>query len=228
MPIWPGELPTAEPIPDFIGRQLKLADVEVDLVRRLLILSADHGFEPGTVAVRALAGCGVTPWRAVMGGLSVSVGRRTRVSNIDAISRFMSELIASPDPDKTVVRRIRDGEPLPGFESILYPHGDPRGRAIFDHARKVHEGDERVTKLDAAFEVVRSIQDRGPNLALASLFVGRRIGLAPRHTLFNVGRAAGWIAHAIEQYQLGEWDHQLGSYRGPLPVSDGTAGPRIG
>jgi citrate synthase len=35
--------------------------------------------------------------------------------------------------------------------------------------------------------------------------------------LFHLGRAAGWIAHAIEQHQAGETEHLRSVYTGPLP-----------
>src|SRR3984893_1303218 len=49
---------TAEPLHLFVARNRELSLPLGDLVRRLLILSADHAFEPGTVAVRTLGSTG--------------------------------------------------------------------------------------------------------------------------------------------------------------------------
>ncbi|MGA0599273.1 citrate/2-methylcitrate synthase [Caulobacter sp. KR2-114] len=211
------DAPSAAPIHTFIGERMALRAAETDLVRRLLVLAADHGFEASTIAARSIAGGGVTPWRAVIGGFCVTVARRSKSGNLTSIGRFVSEVAASVDPLEPVIRRVRDGEPLPGFDPGLYPQGDPRAKAIFDQARHVYDGDIEHRRMEQAFAAAREIRGVRPNFALACLFVGRKIGLAPRHTLFNVGRAAGWIAHAIEQHELGEWVHPAGSYSGPAP-----------
>lgn len=211
------DAPSAEPIHAFIGARLNLRPAETDLVRRLLVLAADHGFEAGAIAARAIAGAGVTPWRAVIGGFCVTVARRSRTGNMASIGRFVSEVAGSADPTEPVVRRIRDGEPLPGFDAGLYPQGDPRAQAIFDQVRAVYAGDVEHRRMEQALAAALDIQGARPNFALACLFVGRKAGLAPRHTLFNIGRAAGWVAHAIEQYEQGEWGHPLGTYQGPPP-----------
>jgi citrate synthase len=72
--------PTQEPIHKYIARQLGANATQAELIRRQLVLAADHGFQPGAVAVRALASTGVTPWRPVIAGLSVTLGCRKRLS----------------------------------------------------------------------------------------------------------------------------------------------------
>ncbi|HEV2365770.1 MAG TPA: citrate/2-methylcitrate synthase [Caulobacteraceae bacterium] len=217
--------PATLPLPQFIARRLQRSEVDADLIRRALVLSADHGFEPGTVAVRTVASTGVTPWRAVITGLSATGGRRPRIGVYDAISRFVSEIIASPDPDDPVLRRIRDGETLPGFDSPVYQHGDPRARTLLAFCAEAFADDRAFRKLASALALIREVRGLEPNFALAHVFVGSRIGLTHRPSLFHLGRAAGWIAHAIEQYAVGENVHVEGLYSGPLPqeIAPGTS-----
>ena len=130
--------PSEGPIHQFIADQLKRPPEDAELVRRLLILSADHGFEPTTYVVRSVASSGVSPWRAVNAGLTVSVGRRNHLGSIEATNRLLREIAEAPDPEAPIVQRIRDGEILHGFESPrylggdpIYDQGDPRARAMF-------------------------------------------------------------------------------------------------
>lgn len=211
------EEPPAGPIHEFIAARLKRGAAEADLVRHMLILSADHGFEPGTVAVRAVASTGVTPWRSVIAGLSISFGRRARLGEVEATRRLLQEIEASTDPGEPVIRRIKNGEDLPGFASPVYAHGDPRGRGLIRACANVLAGDQSFVKLEQALTVVRDTQDREPNFALASLFVLERLGVGARSALFHLGRSAGWIAHSIEQYQAGEMRHRPELYLGALP-----------
>ena len=209
--------PTAEPIHLFLTRELKLSSHESELVRRMLVLSADHGFERGTHAVRALAGTGITPWRTVIGGLSVTLGRESKIGGFDSINRLVSEIAASSDPRGVIIQRIRASDSLPGFGSSVYPHGDPRARALFGFCSEVYVNDTAFRRLSEAIQAVKEIRALEPNFAFACIFVGLKLGFGPHESLFHVGRAAGWIAHTIEQYQYGEMNRQKGIYRGPLP-----------
>ncbi|MGI8839276.1 MAG: citrate/2-methylcitrate synthase [Caulobacteraceae bacterium] len=216
--------PPCEPIHLFVARQLDRPPEEAELIRRMLVLSADHGFEPGALAVRAVAAAGVTPWRAVITGLSVSIGRRSRLSGLDAISRLLREIAESRDPEAPVVQRLRDGETLPGFDPPIYRegepvyrNGDPRARALLAYCEEIFAADQGFGKLKKALSMVREIKGLEPNNALVCLYIFQRVGVGPRSTLFHLGRAAGWIGHAIEQHQAGEMEHRRGLYTGPLP-----------
>jgi citrate synthase len=191
--------------------------LQSELIRRQLVLAADHGFQPGMVAVRAIASSGVTPWRSVIAGLSVTLGCRTRIGRWGAVSRLLSEIVSSSDPAQPIVQRIRAGEPVPGFDAPLYAQGDPRARSLLAFCATAFARDPAYQRLSQALCTAKSIQGLQPNFALAFLFVDSKTGLTPPHSLFHVGRCAGWIAHAMEQFQAGEPERILGVYRGALP-----------
>lgn len=213
--------PSADPVHLAVARKLDLAPAVSDLVRRMLILSADHSFEPGTVAVRTVASTGVTPWRSLIAGLSVTLGRPARLGSYEAVFRMIVELAESKNPRAMIVSRIRDGEIIPGFDTIntqVHPAGDPRARAAFEFCRAALAKDSAFARLELAAEIVREARNLEPSFALMCIFVGWKIGLRSHDSLFHLGRAAGWIAHAIEQYQSGESTRQPERYQGPLPV----------
>jgi citrate synthase len=213
---------TTEPLHLFVAHNRELSPPLGDLVRRLLILSADHAFEPGTVAVRTVASTGVTPWRSLISGFSVTLGRRGRMGSFEAIHRFVVEIVACSDPYAMVVGRIRDGERLPGFDGYtaasVHPNGDPRARAIFENCGAVLAKDPAFARLKEVAAAIKEIKNEEPSFALMCVFVGWKIGLNPQDSLFHLGRAAGWVAHAIEQYQAGETYRQPETYQGALPV----------
>jgi citrate synthase len=214
---------TAEPIHLFVARNQDVSPPLAELVRRLLILSADHAFEPGTVAVRTVASMGVTPWRSLISGFSVTLGRRGRMGSFEAMHRFVVEAVACSDPYAMVVGRIRDGEPLPGFgtftsSATVHPSGDPRARSLFEFCSVILVKDPAFVRLKALAAAIREIKNLEPSFAFMCVFVGWKIGLRPQDSLFHLGRAAGWVAHAIEQYQAGETYRQPETYQGSLPV----------
>lgn len=211
------EAPSTDPVHLYVARQLGLDETGADLVRRLLVLSADHGFEPGAYAVRAVAANGVTPWRSVMTGLLVSVGRRSMLSRHEAADRLLAEVLDGPDSTSPVLRFLRDGEAIPGFEASLYGPADPRAEAVLETLAAVGADDPAFRRLTQVIEVARDARGAHPSFMLVSRFVGRRLGLSAAQSLFPLGRAVGWIAHAIEQLERGEAEHREGLYSGPLP-----------
>lgn len=200
-----------------IGRRLGLDADWTDLVRRVLVLSADHGLEAATYVVRAAASVGMTPYRSVLTGLVASAGRRQAFGRIDGPARLLDEILSAADPTAPIVRRLREGDPMPEFHSPLYPAGDPRAAALMARLEARLGDDREVRALRSALEVVEDARGGRPDFAFLNLFVNRRIGLDRRDSAFFLGRSAGWIAHAIEQYASGRFDRPPLVYTGPLP-----------
>jgi citrate synthase len=211
------ERPSAEPIHELLGRHLGANALQTELIRRQLILAADHGFEPGSMAVRVIASTGVTPWRFVIAGLSVILGCRTNLSRWGAVGRLLAEINSSPNPTRPIVERVRAGEAIPGFQAPMHARGDPRARSLLDFCANVLAKDAAYQRLAEALCAARSMQGLEPNFALAFLFVDSKTGVGSDRSLFHIGRCAGWIAHAIEQFQAGEPERIVGVYKGALP-----------
>jgi citrate synthase len=88
-------------------------------------------------------------------------------------------------------------------------------------------GDREYKLLKRALQTANDYKGLQPNFALATLFADMKFRSAKKsrtqnadfsETPFIVGRTAGWIAHAIEQYSLGETGRRTVNYRGLLPA----------
>jgi citrate synthase len=209
---------SADPIHEQIGKALKLSKEWVDLVRRILVLSADHGFSPSAYAVRTAASVGVTPYRTVAAGLALAAGRYSAFGRLDAMSRFVDELTATSEPQNIIVRRLREGEELPGFGGVgIYSDGDPRAQALLAQLDKVCSRDQAFRRLKIAIASVAEINGLTPDFALPAMFVNRCVGLKAQDFIWLLGRTVGWVAHSIEQSQLGPFDRIPYTYIGDLP-----------
>jgi len=107
---------------------------------------------------------------------------------------------------------------VPGFDAPLYAQGDPRARSLLSFCATVFARDAGYQRLTQALAAAKEIQGLEPNFALAFLFVDGKTGRAAGRSLFHVGRCAGYIAHAIEQFKWGEPKRVLGEYKGELPA----------
>lgn len=193
-----------EPSPLPVHRQLaaawRLDEVGADLVRRALVLLADHELNASTFVARCIASTGATPYAAVSGALAALSGWRHGGASAQAEALFR-ELGDSAEPLPVLAARLARGEAIPGLGQPLYPQGDPRALAIIEALRAARpEPGARVAKAAlAAMELVGQL----PNVDFALGGLATALGLHPGAALaiFLVARSVGWIAHAMEQYE---------------------------
>lgn len=204
-----------------IAEHLGLDETWSNIVRRLLVLSADNGIEAGTYVVRAAASAGITPYRSVLAGLVVSAGRRQNFGRISGLSRLLEEILIAADPEEPVIRRIREGEALPSSSAGTYADGDPRAMALLGCLEEALAGDRDFEALRSALAVAEDALGHHPDIALLTMFVNRKIGLDQNDSCHFLGRSVGWIAHAIEQQAAGGFHRPPVVYTGPLPGGRG-------
>ena len=209
--------PSAEPVHVVLAGGLEAPAEYVDIVRRLLVLFADHELSAPTYAVRAAANTGGTPYQAVTAGLVASKGRRVNEGRAPAVRRLISEVLGDPDPSRPVLERFRSEETIPGFSHSLYRSGDLRARALLTVLADRFGGEEDVRRLIVAIHVARDLAGVEPDLALLAFFVERKLKPQLGSVLPLVARSVGWIAHAYEQMESGPMVRPRTAYTGVLP-----------
>jgi citrate synthase len=217
--------PDAGAIHETVAKALGVNRELADLIRCILVLSADHGFEAGTYAVRTCATAGVTPYRSVLAGLAVVTGRRSNSGRSEAVMRLLNEIADEPEPERPIVQRLQDGAKVPGFGSSYYATGDPRALFLMNRYEHMFGDEKGFRKLKRAIAAVKELCDLEPDFIFASVYAHLRLGLESKQSLFPLGRSVGWIAHSIEQFEAGETMRASESYTGQLPVLKGASKP---
>ncbi len=195
----------AEPAHRRLARNWGLDEAGTDIVRRCLVLLADHELNASTFVARCVASTGATPYAVVSAALGALSGRRHGGAVVRAEEVFR-ELAQSGDPMTAMAERLARGEAVPGIGHPLYPEGDPRAVAI-------------LYAISALVPQARRLVGWRPNVDFALAAAASALEL-PRHAalgLFVIGRTVGWIAHAIEQYESGTLIRPRARYTGPRP-----------
>jgi citrate synthase len=181
-----------------------------DLIRRALVLLADHELNASTFAARVAASTGASLAASALAGLSALSGPRH--GGATAALRGLLAESAEIGPAAAIAARHGEGQAIPGFGHPLYPEGDPRAAALIDRLSLTAE-------LQALRTAVESQTGMGANVdfALTALADTLRLPRDAPLALFAVARCAGWIAHAMEQGQSDQLIRPRARYVGPEP-----------
>jgi citrate synthase len=183
-----------------------------DLIRRALVLLADHELNASTFTVRCAASTGLNLYDAVIAGLAALKGPKHGGASVLA-SRLVKTLVDN-DVAPVIRERVALGERFAGFGHGIYKRGDPRAMSLLDAlaragaARKfTREIPERIAEATGEFVNI--------DYALAVLVHSLRLPLGSELALFAMARSVGWIAHASEQLQHGGLIRPRARYVGP-------------
>jgi citrate synthase len=181
-----------------------------DLIRRMLVLVADHELNPSAFAARVAASTGASLSASALAGLATLSGPRHGGATA-AVRTFAAEAVQL-GPRAAIANRLVEDRSLPGFGHMLYPDDDPRAAALLERFKPPPE-------LLALSEAVQAVAGIAPNVDFALMAASQALRLPPDapFAIFLVARCAGWIAHAIEQGQADTLIRPRARYIGPEP-----------
>ncbi len=190
-----------------------------EVIRMALVLCADHELNVSAFTARCAASAGASPYDTVAAALATVKGSR-HGGETERVAALLAEARTPKRARAVMAARLRRGERLPGFGHPLYPDGDPRAEQLMALAKTglAHAQWELVHAVAAA---ARQLLHDRPNVDFGLVALARtwRLPESAPLVLFALGRTAGWIAHAIEQYASGELIRPRASYTGPTPIS---------
>lgn len=167
-----------------------------------LVLLADHELAASTLAARVAASVRADPYAVVTAGLGVLAGPLHGGAAL-GVERLLAETAEPEDVPRVIDERLRSGERIPGFGHTVYKNGDGRGEVLLDLVRAAVPDSDRVAVADAfVAELTRRKLPR-LNIDFAIATLGAVAGMVPGsgQAIFAIARTAGWLAHALEEYE---------------------------
>jgi citrate synthase len=186
-----------------------------DLIRRTLVLLADHELNASTFTVRCAASTGLNLYDAVIAGLAALKGPKH--GGAGALASQLVKMLVDHDVAPVIRERVALGERFAGFGHGVYKRGDPRAISLLNALTRAgaprkftREVPERIAEATGEFVNI--------DYVLAVLVHSLRLPAGSELALFAMARTVGWIAHAGEQLQNGRLIRPRARYVGPVPV----------
>lgn len=164
-----------------------------DLIRRGLVLSADHELNASTYATRITASAGANLSACLLTGVATLSGHHH-----GGLTNLCIAWMKKSSKQKANTMRLSEASQPPGFGHKLYPNGDPRTNELLQHCPPPQSW-QRVAKR------VITTTNHHPTLdyGLATLEHQLKLPKGAGFSIFAVGRTVGWLAHCFEQRRDG-------------------------
>src|SRR5215468_10683370 len=199
----------------------------------VLTLHADHEFNASTFAARVAVATLADLHAAVVAAIATLKGPRHGGAN-EGVLRMLQEI---GDPTKaeafvdarlgargtlTKAERADPKARMPGFGHRVYRVDDARARVLRGMAKTMAEATGRPRLFEVAervYEVMKARTNLPVNVDFFSAVVYDALGIPPDFctSIFAVGRVAGWLAHALEQYADNRLIRPRAQYIGAAP-----------
>ena len=170
------------------------------LVHIALMILADHGMATSTLAARLAASTRAGPHAILLAGLGAVAGPLHGAASRTV--HLMFEDAEAHGPGAAIAEVMRRDGRVPGIGHFIHKQRDPRHDILFD-ALADHPIDE--ARMDVVASVIAQTSERIPvppniDLALGAMTFISGMGADAGEVVFAIARTAGWVAHALEEY----------------------------
>lgn len=195
----------------------------------------DNGLNTSAFAARVVASSRASLLSAAIGAYCAFTGPLHGGAPGPTLD-LLDEAEASGDVAAWAARKLACGERLMGFGHRVFRLGDPRGKILRQALDRIAASEPRTGhRLARAAEIEGAVADAfaklkpgrpplQPNVEINAALLLDAVGL-PRDAftpVFAVARAAGWLAHAMEQRNSGRMIRPSSAYIGPRPAAAAT------
>lgn len=173
----------------------------VRAVEAALALLIDHGLAGSTFAARIAASVRADPYAVVGAGLGALGGRLHGAAGA-AVHDLLVDAERRGDTTAALGQARQRLGYLPGVGHSVYTEQDPRYGALMASLVDAWGDDPRLVNVYRLRDLIGERTDAIPNidLALGSLTYLARMPSGGGEAIFAIARTAGWLAHAMEEY----------------------------
>ena len=183
--------------------------MQLALLSAALVLLAEHGLGPSTRAAREAAASAADPYSVVLAGMSVASGLLLGGGSSLAVQAWLEEIDTVAAVSRVLADRLLRGDKVSGFGQPRYYGPDPRAALLLELLAASQGDPERQRIVAAVVAAVRERRGLAPNaeFALGAMCFVHGMPRGAGEAVLVIARCAGWIAHAVEEYEATPGPH---------------------
>ncbi|QLH75397.1 MAG: citrate synthase [Methanomassiliicoccales archaeon] len=187
----------------FTGRCPEAA--EADVMHRLMVLHADHGFNASTFAARVTASTNADMYSAVTSAIGTLRGPLHGGAS-EKVMEMLEKIEYQKDVEEYIQGLLDDNRKIMGFGHRVYKTEDPRTKHLRCMVENLCHRERTMDLYNKCMKIEQIVYDRKkiyPNLDFYAAVAMDAIGIPKEFytPFFASSRISGWVAHVIEQYE---------------------------
>ena len=171
------------------------------VLNRALVLLLDHGLASSTLGVRVAVSVRADPYSAVAAGLGILGGSLHGAASAP-VHQIFEDAATIGDPARALGDAQRLTGRTPGFGHTIYRRNDPRCSALMESVAGAWASHEHLPLVLKVQSLASERTDVPATVDFALGALTFLAGMRPEagEAVFAIARTAGWIAHALEEY----------------------------
>ena len=180
-------------------------EAQTDVLHRLMILQADHGFNASTFAARVTASTNSDMYSAVTSAIGTLKGPLHGGAG-EKVMEMLDDIGLEEHVEEYIQGLLGENKKIMGFGHRVYKAEDPRTKHLRGIVRNLCTRERTMSLCNKCSKIERIVHDRKkiyPNLDFYAAVAMDALGVPKEFftPLFASSRISGWVAHVIEQYE---------------------------
>ena len=178
---------------------------ETDVLHRLMILQADHGFNASTFAARVTASTNSDMYSAVTSAIGTLKGPLHGGAG-EKVMEMLDDIGLEEHVEEYIKGLLDENKKIMGFGHRVYKAEAPRTKHLRGIVRNLCYRDRTNSLCNKCIKIEKIVHDRKkiyPNLDFYSAVAMDALDVSKEFftPFFASSRISGWVAHVIEQYE---------------------------
>jgi len=180
-------------------------DKETEVLHRVMILHADHGFNASTFAARVTASTNSDMYSAVTTAIGTLKGPLHGGAS-EKVMEMLDDIGLEEEVEEYIQGLLDDRKKIMGFGHRVYKVEDPRAKHLRDIVENLCHRERTMDLYNKCLKIEGIVHERKniyPNLDFYAAVAMDALGVPKEFftPFFCSSRISGWAAHVIEQYE---------------------------